>query len=168
MYRLKIMLKLLKIIIVSALAVISLTACKDKNNTESKTIDTLFDLSVGGVPFKAQVAVSDSEKMRGLMFRESLPENNAMVFVYDTPTRASFWMKNTFIPLDIGFFDKNGVLTEVKKLYPQNLDSVQSSRSDILYCIEMNAGWFEKNNVKSSAKLDMQKLNQAISARKSK
>ena len=102
------------------------------------------------------------------MFRESLAENNAMVFVYDTPTQASFWMKNTFIPLDIGFFDKNGVLTEVKKLYPQNLDSVQSSRSDILYCIEMNAGWFKKNNVKSSAKLDMQKLNQAISARKSK
>ena len=91
-----------------------------------------------------------------------------MVFVYDTPTQASFWMKNTLIPLDIGFFDKNGILTEVKKLYPQNLDAVKSSRNDILFCIEMNAGWFDKNNVKSSAKLDMKKLSDAISARKAK
>ncbi|MBQ2722111.1 MAG: DUF192 domain-containing protein, partial [Opitutales bacterium] len=132
------------------------------------TIDTLFDLSINNVPFKAQIAVFDSEKMRGLMFRESLPENNGMVFVYDTPTQASFWMKNTLIPLDIGFFDKNGILTEVKKLYPQNLDAVKSSRNDILFCIEMNAGWFDKNNVKSSAKLDMKKLSDAISARKAK
>lgn len=162
------MLKLLRNTIVALIVVMLLTACKDANKNNKSTIETLFDLSIEGVPFKAQVAVFDSEKMRGLMFRESLDENNGMVFVYDSPTRASFWMKNTFIPLDIGFFDKNGTLTEVKKLYPQNLNSVQSSRNDILYCIEMNVGWFDKNNVKSPAKLDMKKLADAISARKAK
>ena len=167
MYRLKNMFNFLKIALVCLCSVFIFTACNDTNKKQT-TIDTLFDLSINNVPFKAQIAVFDSEKMRGLMFRESLPENNGMVFVYDSPTQASFWMKNTLIPLDIGFFDKNGVLTEVKKLYPQNLDAVKSSRSDILFCIEMNAGWFDKNNVKSSAKLDMKKLSDAISARKAK
>ncbi|MBE6411010.1 MAG: DUF192 domain-containing protein [Opitutales bacterium] len=167
MYRLKNMFNFLKIALLAICSVAIFTGCDDKNEKQT-TIDTLFDLSINNVPFKAQIAVFDSEKMRGLMFRESLPENNGMVFVYDTPTQASFWMKNTLIPLDIGFFDKNGILTEVKKLYPQNLDAVKSSRNDILFCIEMNAGWFDKNNVKSSAKLDMKKLSDAISARKAK
>ena len=102
------------------------------------------------------------------MFRESLAENCGMVFVYQNPIKASFWMKNTLIPLDLAFFDKDGVLTEVKKLYPQNLDSVSSARADILYCIEMNSGWFERNKISSSAKLDMKKLVDAINARNSK
>ena len=161
------MLNILKITLLSLISVVLFTACDDTTKKQT-TIDTLFDLSVGNVPFKAQVAVFDLEKMRGLMYRETLAENNGMVFVYDSPTQASFWMKNTLIPLDIGFFDKNGVLTEVKKLYPQNLDAVKSARPDIMYCIEMNAGWFDKNNVKSSAKLDMKKLSDAISARKAK
>ena len=75
-------------------------------------------------------------------------------------------MKNTEIPLDLGFFDSNGLLTEVKSLFPFNLDSVQSSRSDILYCVETNAGWFKKNNIKAGDSLDIDALRAAISRRK--
>ena len=49
-----------------------------------------FELSVGGKEFSAQVAVTDSEKARGLMFRDFLKEDGGMVFVYDSPQRASF------------------------------------------------------------------------------
>lgn len=125
-----------------------------------------FDLSVGGKEFSAQVAITDSEKSRGLMFRDFLKENGGMVFVYGSQQRASFWMKNTRIPLDIAFFTADGTLTEVKKLYPNNLDPVASSRGDIAYCIEMNSGWFSKNGVYPPAKLDMRKLEAAIGARK--
>ncbi len=167
MYRLKTMCKIISMLLVVS-ASLAMSACGKLQPPQTTQADTIFDMSVGGVPFKAEIALSDEEKMRGLMFRESMPKNNGMIFVYTTPTRVSFWMKNTLIPLDIGFFDKNGILTEVRKLYPQNLDSVKSSRADILYCVEMNAGWFEKNNVKSAAKLDMKKLNAAISARSAK
>ncbi len=125
-----------------------------------------FDLSVGGKRFSAQIAIADSEKARGLMFRDFLKEDGGMVFVYDSPQRASFWMKNTKIPLDIAFFDGEGTLTEIKKLYPNNLDPVASSRDDIVYCIEMNSGWFSKNGVYPPARLDMRKLGAAIGARK--
>ncbi len=167
MYRLKTMRKFISILFVVS-AGLALSACDKHKSASTTNDDTLFEMKIGNVPFKAEIALTDEEKMRGLMFRESMPENNGMIFVYNTPIRASFWMKNTLIPLDIGFFDKNGVLTEVRKLYPQNLDSVKSSRSDILYCIEMNAGWFEKNKINSATKLDMEKLNAAISARKTK
>lgn len=164
MYRLKDMPNIVKFVCAYACALL-LCACQ-ADKPKPADADAFFDMSVGGVAFRAQLAVSDAEKMRGLMFRDSLGENDGMVFVYETPSRASFWMKNTKIPLDIGFFDKNGVLTEVKKLYPHNLDSVGSSRADILYCIEMKQGWFGKNGVAATDRLDMRKLEAALKARK--
>lgn len=168
MYRLKAMSKFIKTVFAAVAVSLMLAGCGRHDAVNPSAFDAYFDMSIDGVPFKAQVAISDTEKMRGLMFRESLAENCGMVFVYQNPIKASFWMKNTLIPLDLAFFDKDGVLTEVKKLYPQNLDSVSSARADILYCIEMNSGWFERNKISSSAKLDMKKLVDAINARNSK
>ena len=164
MYRLKGMANFIKSFLACA-ALAALSACAQKDGQTPAGFDTYFDMSVGGIAFRAQMAVKDVEKMRGLMFRDSLGENDGMMFVYQTPSKASFWMKNTYIPLDLAFFDKNGVLTEVKKLYPQNLDSVVSARSDILYCLEMNSGWFEKNKISSGDKLDAEKLKKALKAR---
>ena len=102
------------------------------------------------------------------MFRESLPEDGGMLFAYDIPQKASFWMKNTLIDLDIGFFTADGTLTQVKRMYANNLDSVSSARSDIAYCLEMKAGWFERNGITPPAKLDMPLLKKAVDARKKK
>lgn len=142
-----------------------LCGCRD-TPPEPAAFDTEFEMAVGGKPFKAEIALSDAEKAKGLMFRESLAENGGMIFVYDTPQRVSFWTKNTKIPLDLALFTADGTLVEVKKLYPNNLDAVRSSRGDILYCLEMNAGWFSKNSIFPPAKLDMAKLKTAIDARK--
>lgn len=153
----------------AAALALMLYACNEKTHKiESMPFATHFDMEVGGKPFKAQVAVYDDEKARGLMFRRELEEDSGMFFIYDVPVQASFWMKNTLIPLDIGFFDADGTLTEVKSMYPNNLNSVRSSRSDIVYCLEMNAGWFKDNGVFPPAKLDMQKLKDAVEARKAK
>lgn len=138
-----------------------------KNSAPNKAaFETEFELSIDGKPFLAQIALSDTEKARGLMFRDTLKKNAGMVFTYTKPQQVSFWMKNTNIPLDIGFFTADGVLTEVKQMYPRNLDAVNSSRADIAYCIEMNFGWFDANKIFPPAKLDMPKLQAAIKARK--
>jgi len=127
-----------------------------------------FNMDVGGKPFEAQVAVDDFEKMRGLMDRRELGENSAMIFVYDQPQRVSFWMKDTLIPLDLALFTSDGTLREIKPLYPNNLNPVNSARADIKYCIETNAGWFEKNGIAIGAKLSTDKLEAAIKAREKK
>lgn len=145
--------------------VFGLFACNKPQESGQKSAST-YDISIGKAVLNAKIMITPQERARGLMFVKSIPENFGMIFVAERPEKASFWMKNTEIPLDLGFFDSNGFLTEVKSLYPFNLDSVQSSRSDILYCVETNAGWFKKNNIKAGDSLDIDALRAAISRRK--
>ncbi|PWM29952.1 MAG: DUF192 domain-containing protein [Verrucomicrobia bacterium] len=130
--------------------------------------EALFPMRIGQKSFLARVACSDGEKAQGLMFVKSLPQDRGMLFVYRAPQRASFWMKDTFIALDIGFFDKDGILLGVEKLYPHNLDPVRSAGDNVAYCLETNAGWFGKNGIKSGDRLDKALVDAAIAARTGK
>ncbi len=140
------------------------SACSQ--STSPKGVASIFELSLGAKKIYAELAITETQKAKGLMFRQSLPENNAMIFIYDSPQRVSFWMKNTEIPLDIAFLDKNGVITEIRQMYPRNLNSVTSSSDSIVYCIETNQNWFLKNNVGVGDKLDMEAFLAAVKARR--
>ena len=153
-------------IIITFLQVLIFALVSCSKQTNSTSTNNIYELKLGNKTIFAEIAVSEHQKATGLMFRKSMPENNAMIFVFDTPKKMSFWMKNTEIPLDIAFLTKDGEITEIKKMYPHNLNPVKSARSDILYCIETNANWFEKNNVNVGEKLDMQTFNKILKIRK--
>ena len=61
-----------------------------------------------GTRVDLEVAQSDEQRERGLMFRDSLPEHAGMLFPFDVPRRYGFWMKNVRIPLDIIWLDAGG------------------------------------------------------------
>lgn len=63
--------------------------------------------------FTVELADEPEEMARGLMFRETLAEDAGMLFVYQTPRRATFWMKNTLIPLDMIFVNPAGLVVHV-------------------------------------------------------
>ena len=65
------------------------------------------------VAVSVEIADDAAERAQGLMNRPHLPQGEGMLFVYETPRQASFWMKNTLIPLDLLFFDARGVLRHV-------------------------------------------------------
>ena len=81
-----------------------------------------------------------------------------VVFIFDRPKQMSFWMRNTHIPLDIGFLTKDGVLREVYPLYPFDETSRKSIRSDLLYALEVNQGWFDRHGVKPGDSFDLAKI----------
>lgn len=94
----------------------------------------------GNARFTVELAVTPEEQARGLMHRESLPRFAGMLFVFDTPRRASFWMKNTLIPLDMLFVDPSGVVTHIhENAVPGSLETIEGG-TNILAVLEINGG----------------------------
>lgn len=110
-------------------------------------------------PKKLHLWIADDEakRERGLMFVKKLKSDEGMLFVFDDTRILSFWMKNTLIPLSIGFFDKNGKLFQVIEMpVPSRLERrppVYPSRRPALFALEMAKGWFKKNKIHAGAVL---------------
>lgn len=88
----------------------------------SAKLDTVEILtSRGRVKFTVELAVTKAEQARGLMFRKSLAPDRGMLFPYNPPQRAAFWMKNTLIPLDILYIAPDGrVLSIARNAVPHD------------------------------------------------
>jgi uncharacterized membrane protein (UPF0127 family) len=99
-----------------------------------------------------ELAISQREKSKGLMYRKDLSNTDGMLFIWKNEDKRCMWMKNTYIPLDLGFFREDLTLIEVKDLSPRSLESVCSSEP-AKYALELPRGWFSSNNVKNNSKL---------------
>ncbi len=94
----------------------------------------------GQAHFSVDVADDPSERAQGLMFVETLPILAGMLFVYDQPQHASFWMENTLIPLDMLFADASGVITHI---HPNAIPGDRTSiigGTDVKFVLEINGG----------------------------
>lgn len=127
--------------------------------------DTYFPFQLETATIQLQLALNQNEQTQGLMHREALPTDHGMLFIFKQPDKRSFWMRNTRIPLDLGYIDASGKLIEIHKLYPYDETPVPSYSSQILMALEMNQGWFQKNNIRPGAQLDLEAIVQAIRAR---
>ena len=124
----------------------------------AKTVDAFglrtVNLVVGGAPLKVEVAGDEQSRAMGLMFRDSLSEDHGMLFIFDQPGQVSFWMKNTKIPLSIAFLEGDRVINEEKSMRPYDETLIQSQSDKIRYAIEVNAGWFDRHQVRSGTKVE--------------
>lgn len=116
-----------------------------------------LEFELAGVPVTIEVAISSREQQQGLMYRESMPENHGMLFVYPEPRYMSFWMLNTRIPLSIAFIREDGVISNIENMRPQTgpfppVDRYVSTQR-CLYALEMNQGWFERNGISAGDRI---------------
>lgn len=135
------------------------------SSLDKKGADAWLPLKLGEVDFEAQVVLTREEQRKGLMYRDHLPENSGMLFPYRQPRKLSFWMANTRIPLDIGFFDGTGLLLEIHHMVPFDTDRTASHGDDMQYALEMNDGWFARHGLYPGQRLDMVLLAEALRQR---
>lgn len=94
----------------------------------------------GEARFAIELADTPQERARGLMYRETLPRGAGMLFVYERPQRASFWMKNTLIPLDMIFIDRSGKVSRVHdSAIPGDLTAIEGG-DRVFAVLEINGG----------------------------
>jgi uncharacterized membrane protein (UPF0127 family) len=124
-----------------------------------------FPIRLGERTVRMQIAALPDEMQRGLMFRQSLGRDEGMLFVFTRPQQMGFWMRNTTLPLDIGYFDAAGELKEIYPLHPLDERSVTSRARNLQFALEVNQGWFRDNGVKPGAKLDLKAVAEALRAR---
>ena len=101
-----------------------------------------------------EVANTDEQRERGLMFRKHLDENTGMIFIFPDSARRNFWMHNTEIPLDMIFADPSfRVIGIVANATPET-DTLRGVEGDSKYVLEVNGGFCAKNGIKPGDRFD--------------
>lgn len=100
-------------------------------------------VELGGKSFSVEVADTQQEQALGLMFRDEMPADQGMLFIFPNEAPRSFWMKNTRIPLDIMYFDKDLKLVSISAdAQPCRVSQCPTypSITPAKYVLELNAG----------------------------
>ena len=108
--------------------------------------------------FRVEVVESEELQKKGLMYRDKLAPQTGMLFLFRNKKRASFWMKNTNIPLDIIFIKQSGIIDSVKKnTIPLSLEKIKS-KSKVIAALEIPAGETKSFNISKNSFVDLSGL----------
>ncbi|MSP78679.1 MAG: DUF192 domain-containing protein [Dehalococcoidia bacterium] len=108
-----------------------------------------------------EIADTADERKSGLRERKSLPAGHGMVFVYTSESKWAFWMKDTLLPLDAVWVDRNGLVVDVQTMIPQpgapdNQLIIYTPRAVAMYAIELTAGAVPKSRIAVGSQLQLQ------------
>ncbi len=101
-----------------------------------------------------EVADNDQRRARGLMYRSSLPADGGMLFIFDTEEMQSFWMKNTYISLDMLFVNTDKEIVTIHANTTPMREWSYASTKPALYVLEVNAGFCNQHGVSEGDKID--------------
>lgn len=105
-------------------------------------------LWMGPLELEAEVASRPVEIMTGMMFREKMEETEGMIFVLPgAPRKASFYMRNTKVPLSCAYIDMSGRILEIHDLKPLDETPVESTAEAISFVLEVPQGWFTRHKI---------------------
>ena len=112
--------------------------------------------SNGPVSVRLEVAATDAARTKGLMYRQALADGEGMLFVFDDSREHGFWMKNTFIPLDMIFIgDDLRVVGVHGQAVPQSTDTITVGVPS-RYVLEVSGGWAARHGIATGARVELQ------------
>lgn len=104
--------------------------------------------------YNVEIAITNEQLEVGLMFRESLPKNDGMLFIFNNEQKVNMWMKNTLIPLDILFIDKLGKIIYIaQNAKPNSLDIINAGNVAVRAVLELGGGATKENNINIGDKI---------------
>ncbi|HOJ92429.1 MAG TPA: DUF192 domain-containing protein [Dictyoglomaceae bacterium] len=112
-----------------------------------------------GKSIEIPVEIADKDELwtLGLMYRKDIPWRYGMIFIFPEDTQDGFWMKNTYIPLDIAFIDAEGKIFNIQRMVPCEGEEcpIYTSPKPYRYALEVKAGFFEKFGFREGAKISL-------------
>ncbi|MCC6274990.1 MAG: DUF192 domain-containing protein [Leptospiraceae bacterium] len=121
------------------------------------TKNEILQISVDGHLLQVEIADTDAKRRIGLMHRKTLKENEGMLFVFPRADYLSFWMKNTYIPLSIAYFNEDRRLTDILDMKPNQIKEFYNASEKAIYALEVNQGWFQKKGIRKFSVLELPK-----------
>lgn len=112
-----------------------------------------YPLRIKKHEIRAEVANTEQDRLRGLMFRDTLAENSGMIFLYPRAEASAMWMKNTRIALSVAFIDASGRILNIAEMEPFS-EEAHASSGAAAYALEMNRGWFRKQGIKAGDRVE--------------
>lgn len=97
--------------------------------------------------FTVELAIDSGQRQQGLMFRKHMAADAGMLFDFAAPRDISMWMRNTLIPLDMLFIDKDGVIRHIHPNAEPLSESIISSTGPVSYVLELNGGEAERRRI---------------------
>lgn len=139
----------MKKILVAACFLFLLSACFESEKNPQRELSSLtFGSGPQQIDFKVETSKTPQELALGLMYRKSMPENQGMIFLFPSPRQTAFWMKNTYLPLDMIFVnDKHQISGIVENAKPLSEKLIYSPAHTIAV-IELNAGVAKAKNLR--------------------
>lgn len=129
------------------MAALALAGCEDDTvapvGCDPDPVDVVC---VGPNALNVEIAATEEERSRGLSFRDSLPEDDGMLFVFEEAGDHRFWTVDTTIPLSIAFLDPDGIVLNVEQMEPLSTET-HGPVAPALYAIEVNRGWYAERGV---------------------
>lgn len=104
-------------------------------------------LTIDGKALTVEIAATAPARQCGLAWRRELAHDNGMLFVYRQPALLRFWMRNTFIPLDIAFIDAHWRIINIATMSPHEPFRIHSAWAPAQFALETPAGWFASRGV---------------------
>lgn len=109
-------------------------------------------LWLGAIELETEIASRPVEIMTGMMYREKMADTEGMIFVLpDGPRKASFYMRNTKVPLSCAYIDVEGRILEIHDLRPFDETPVESVTEQVAFVLEVPQGWFQRQKIEVGA-----------------